>query len=143
MSAFCDLHFLVYGQNRIRSFLHMDRISEFVHIRENKDTILLIYGKMRMRKRPHFGAVLRRGFLTKLWTKISLCLKIARYKEVSAIKKIHYRDALPCGEFIIQQFSINWTCVCYFDGNSALFNFCIKVINGVNLISRYKKVVKS
>ena len=121
----------------------MDRISEFVHIRENKDTILFIYGKIRMRKSPHFGAVLRRGFLTRLSTKISLCLKIARYKEVSAIKKVQYREVLPCDEFVIQQFSINRTYVCYFDRNSALFNFCIQVINGVNLISRYKKVVKS
>ena len=143
MPAFCDPHFLVYGQNRIRSFLYMDRISEFVHIRENKDTILFIYGKVRMRKSPHFGTVLRRGFLTRLSTKISLCLKIARYKEVSAIKKVHYREVLPFDEFIIQQFSINRTCVRYFDRNSALFNFCIQVINGVNLISRYKKVVKS
>ena len=35
MPAFCDPHFLVYGQNRIQSFLYMDRILEFVHIREN------------------------------------------------------------------------------------------------------------
>ena len=138
MPAFCDPHFLVHGQNRIRSFLYMDRILEFVHIRENKDTILFIYGKIRMRKSPHFGAVSRR-----LLTKMSLCLKIARYKEVSAIKKVHYREVLPCDEFIIQQFSINRTYVRYFDRNSALFNFCIQVINGVNLISRYKKVAKS
>ena len=69
--AFCDLHFLVYGQNRIRSFLYMDRILEFVHIQENKDTILFIYGEIRMRKSPHFGAELHRGFLTRLSTKIS------------------------------------------------------------------------
>ena len=73
----------------------------------------------------------------------SACLKIARYKEVSAIKKVHYREVLPCDEFIILQFSINRTYERYFDRNSALFNFCILVINGVNLISRYKKVVKS
>ena len=121
----------------------MNIISEFVHIRKNKATILFIHVKIRMRKSPHFGAVLRRGFLTRLSTKISLCLKIARYKEVSAIKKVHYREVLPCDEFIIQEFSTNRTCVRYFDRNSALFNFCIQVINGVNLISRYKKVVKS
>ena len=138
MPAFCDLHFLVYGQNRIRSFLYMDRILEFVHIRENKDTILFIYQEIRMRKSPHFGAVLRRGFLTRISTKISLCLKIARYKEVSAFKKVRYREVLPCDEFIIQQFSINWTCEHYFDRNQALFNFCIQVINGINLISRHK-----
>ena len=143
MPAFCDPHFLVYGQNRIRSFLYMERILEFVHIRENKDTVLFIYGEIRMRKSPHFGAVLRRSFLTRLSTNISLCLKIARYKEVSAIKKVHYREVLPCDEFIIQQFSINRTYVRYFDRNSALFNFCIQVINGVNLISRHKKDVKS
>ena len=141
MPAFCDPHFLVHGQNHIRSFLYMDRILEFVHIRENKDTILFIYGKIRMRKSPHFGTVLRRGFLTRLSTKISLCLKIARYKEVSAFEKVHYREVLPCDESIIQQFSINRTCERYFDRNSTLFNFCIRVINGVNLISRYKKVV--
>ena len=135
MPVFCDPHFLVHGQN-IRSFLYMDRILEFVYIRGNKDTILFIYGKIQMRKSPHFGAVLRRGFLTRLSTKISLCLKIARYKEVSAIKKVQYREVLPCDEFVIQQFSINRTYVCYFDRNSALFNFCIQVINGVNLISR-------
>ena len=90
MPAFCDPHFLIYGQNRIRSFLYMDRILEFVHIRENKDPILFICWKIRMRKSPHFGAVLRRGFLTRLLTKVSLCLKIARYKDVSAIKKAHY-----------------------------------------------------
>ena len=121
-----------------RSFLYMDRILEFVHIWENKDTIRFIYRKIRMRKSLHFGAVLRRGFLTRLSTKINLCLKIDRYKEVSVIKKVHYREVLPCDEFIIQ-FSINRTCVRYFDRNSALFNFCIQVINGVNLISRYKK----
>ena len=121
----------------------MDRILEFVHIWENKDTIRFIYRKIRMRKSLHFGAVLRRGFLTRLSTKINLCLKIDRYKEVSVIKKVHYREVLPCDEFIIQQFSINRTYVRYFDRNSALFNFCIQVINGVNLISRYKKVVKS
>ena len=121
----------------------MDRILEFVHIRENKDTILFIYGSIQMRKSPHFGTVLHRGFLTRLSTKIRLCLKIARYKEVSTIEKVHYRETLPCDEFIIQQFSINRTYVRYFDRNSALFNFCIQVINGVNLISRYKKVVKS
>ena len=59
-----------------------------------------------MRKSPYFGAVLRRGFLTRLSTKISLCLKNARYKEVSAIKKVHYRDVLPCDEFMIQQFPL-------------------------------------
>ena len=42
MPASCDLHFLVYGQNRIRSFLYMDRILEFVHLQENKDTILFM-----------------------------------------------------------------------------------------------------
>ena len=143
MQAFCDPHFLVYGQNRIWSFLYMDRILEFVHIQENKDTILFIYGKIRMRKSPHFGTVLCRGSPTRLLTKISLCLKIAIYKEVSAVKKVHCREVLPCDEFIIQQFSINRNCVRYFDRNSALFNFCIQVINEVNLISRYQKVVKS
>ena len=68
--------------------------------------------------------------------------KIARYEEVSAIENVHYREVLPCDEFIIQQFSINRTYVRYFDRNLALFNFCIQVINGVNLISRHKKVVK-
>ena len=126
--AFCDPHFLIYGQNRIRSFLYMDRILEFVHIRENKDTVLFIYGKIRMRKSPHFGAVLRRGFFIRLSTKISLCLKIARYKEVSVIKKVQYREVLPCAEFVIQQFSINRTYVRCFDRNSALFNFCIQVM---------------
>ena len=143
MPAFCDPHFLVHGQNRIRSFLYMDRILEFVHIRENKDTILFIYGKIRMRKNPYFGAVLRRGFLTRLPTKISLYLKIARYKEVSAIKKVYYREVRPCDDFIIHQFSIKRTYVRCFDRKSALFNFCIQVINGVNLVSRCKKVVKS
>ena len=99
MPAFCDPHFLVYGQNRIRSFLYMDKTLEFVHIRDNKDTILFIYGKIRMRKSPYFGAVLRRGFLTRLSAKISLCLKIARYKEVSAINKVQ------CDEFIIQSYN--------------------------------------
>ena len=96
-----------------------------------------------MRKSPLFGAVLRRGFLTRLSTKISLCLKIARYKEVSAINKVHYREVLLCDEFVIQLFSINRTYVRYFDRNLALFNFCIQVISGVNLFSRYKNVVKS
>ena len=126
MSAFCDRNFLVYGQNRIRSFLYMDRILEFVHIRENKDTILFIYGKIRMRKSPHFGAVLRRGFLTRLSTKISLCLKIARYKEISAFEKVRYREVLQCDEFVIQQFSINRTCERCFDRNSKSWfnNYC-------------------
>ena len=120
MLAFCHPHFLVHGQNLIRSFLYMDRILEFVHIWGNKDTILFIYGKIQMRKSLHFGTVLRRDFLTRLSTKISICLKIARYKEVSTIKKIHYKEVLPCDEFIIQQFSINQTYVRYFDRNSAI-----------------------
>ena len=66
MPAFCGRHFFVFGLNRIRSFLYMDRILEFVHIRENKDTILFIYGKIRIRKSQHFGAVLRRAFLTRI-----------------------------------------------------------------------------
>ena len=115
MPAFCDPHFLVYGQNRIRSFLYMDRILEFVYIRGNKDTILFIYGKIQMRKSPHFGAVLHRGFLTRLSTKISLCIKIARYKEVSAIKKVPYKEVLLYDEFIIQKLSINRTYERYFD----------------------------
>ena len=117
MPVFCDPHFLAHGQNRIRSFLYMERILEFVYIRGNKDTILFIYGKIQMRKSPHFDAVLHRGFLTRLSTKISQCLKIAFYKEVSAIKKVHYKDVLPCDEFIMQQFSINRTYVRYFDRN--------------------------
>ena len=63
MPASYDPHFLVYGQNRIRSFLYMDRILEFFHIRENKDAILFIYRKIRMKKIPHFGAVLRRVYI--------------------------------------------------------------------------------
>ena len=94
-----------------------------------------------MRKNPHFSAVLRRGFLTRLSIKISLYLKTGRYKEVSAIKEVHYREVLPCDEFIIQQFSINQTYVRYFDRKLALFNFCIPVINGANLISRHKKSI--
>ena len=62
-----------------------------------------------MRKSPHFGAVLRRDFLTRLSTKISLCLKIAKYKEVPAINKVHYNEMLLRCEFITQQFSINRT----------------------------------
>ena len=46
---------------------------------------------------------------------------------------------LPCVEFMIQQFSINWTYVRYFDRNLALFNFCIQVINGFNLILGIQK----
>ena len=63
MPASYDPHFLVYGQNRIRSFLYMDRILDFVHIRENNDTILFIYGRIRRRKNPHFGAVYAGIFL--------------------------------------------------------------------------------
>ena len=106
MLACCDLYFLAYEQNRIRSFLYIGRILEFVQIQENKDTILFIYRKIRMRKSLHFGAVLSRGFLTRLSTKISLCLKIARYKEVSAIKKVHYREVLPCDNLQYNNFSI-------------------------------------
>ena len=100
MPVFCDPHFLVHGQNHIRSFLYMDRILQFVHIRGNKDTILFIYGN--------------RDFITRLSTKINICLTIAKYKEVSAIKKVLYKEVLPCDEFIIQQFSINQTYVRYF-----------------------------
>ena len=90
MPAFCDPHFLICGQNRIRSLLYMDRILASVQIWENNDTIMFIYGKIRMRKSPHVVAVLHRGFLTRRLTKVSPFLKIARYKEVSAIKKFHY-----------------------------------------------------
>ena len=48
-----------------------------------------------MRKSLHFRAVQRRGFLNRLSIKISLCLKIDGYKEVSVIKKVHYREVLP------------------------------------------------
>ena len=48
---------------------------------------------------------------------------------------------LPSDEFIIHQFSVNQTYVRYFDKKLALFNFSIQVTNGVNLISRYKKIV--
>ena len=112
MPALCDPHFLVPGKNRIRSFLYMDRILEFVRIRGNKDTILFIYGKIQIRKSPHFSAVLHRGFLTYV---ISLCIKIARYKEVSAIKKVPYKEVLLYDEFIIQKLSINRTYERYFD----------------------------
>ena len=100
MPTFCDPHFLVYRQNRIRSFLYMDRIFEFVHIRENTDE-----------KKP---------------TKTSLYVKTARYKEVSAIKGVHCTEVLPYDEFIMHQFSINRTYVRYFDRNSALFNFVFR-----------------
>ena len=118
----------------IRFFSYMDRIVSKVSGK---------YGKIRLRKSLYSGWVLRRGFLTRISTKISLCLKITRYKEVCAIKKVHYREVLPCDEFIIQQISINRTYVRYFHRNWALFNFCIQVINGVNLIYRCKKVVNS
>ena len=41
-----------YGQNRIRIFPY---ICDSVHIRENTDTIPLIYGKIRIRESPDFG----------------------------------------------------------------------------------------
>ena len=90
MPAFCDPRFLICGQNRIRSLLYIDRVLAFVQLLENNDTILFIYGKIQMRKSPHFVAVLHRGFLTRHLTKVSPFLKIARYKEVSAISKVHY-----------------------------------------------------
>ena len=77
MPAFCDLHI----------FLYMDRIFKFVHIRENMNTILFIYEKIRMRKSPHFGVVLRRGFLTRLPTKISLFQKLPDTKRSPLLRK--------------------------------------------------------
>ena len=137
----------------IHIFSYMDRIVSEVSCIWTEYQSLSIYGKIRIQFCSYTGkwgwekarilAQCYTGFFTRLSTKISLCLKISRYKEISAIKNVHYREVLPCDEFIIQEFFTNRTCVRYFDRNSALFNFCIQVINGVNLISRYKKVVKS
>ena len=48
--AFSDPYFPVYGQNRIRIFPYLDRIEDSVQLRENTDTILLTYGKIRLEK---------------------------------------------------------------------------------------------
>ena len=49
--TFSGTYFLVYGQNPIRTFSYMDRIYD---IRENTDTILCIYEKIRTRESPYF-----------------------------------------------------------------------------------------
>ena len=43
------------GQNSILIFLYLDRIYDSVITRENMDTILSIYRKIRIRKSPHFA----------------------------------------------------------------------------------------
>ena len=53
--AVSDLYFTVCGQNRIRIFPYLDRISDSVQIRENTDAILPTYGKIRIRESPYFG----------------------------------------------------------------------------------------
>ena len=44
-----------YGFSLILIFLYLDRISESVGIRENTDTILCIYGKIRIRESLYLG----------------------------------------------------------------------------------------
>ena len=117
---------------------YMDRIVSEVYCIWTECNSLSIYEKIRIQFCKYIGkygwekgrilAQCYTGFLTRPSTKISLCLKIARCKEVSALKKVHYRGVLPCDEFIIQQFSIHWTCVRYFDRDLALFNFCIQIM---------------
>ena len=55
IQTFCYLYFLVDGQNRIRTFSYLDRIGDSVQIWENRDTILSICGKIRIRESPYFG----------------------------------------------------------------------------------------
>ena len=52
---FSNPYFPVCGQNRIRIFSYLDRIGDSVQIRENTDTILPTYGKIRIREIPYFG----------------------------------------------------------------------------------------
>ena len=108
MPAFCYPDFLVYGQNHIRIFLYMDRMLEFVHIWEKKDTILFIYGKIRMREPVFWRSAMQRFS----YRTFNQNLNIARYKEVSVINKLHYSEVLPCDEFICNNFPlIGFVCV--------------------------------
>ena len=52
---FSNLLFPACGQNSILIFLYLDRIYDSVITRENMDTILSIYRKIRIRKSPHFA----------------------------------------------------------------------------------------
>ena len=92
MPAFCYPDFLVYGQNRIRIFLYMDRMLEFVHIRENTDE-----------RKPAFWRSATQRFSYQTFNQN---LNIARYKEISVIKKFHYSEVLPCDEFICNNFPL-------------------------------------
>ena len=51
IQTFCDLYFLVYGQNRIRIFPYLDAIANSVQIQKNADMILPLYGKVQ--KKPY------------------------------------------------------------------------------------------
>ena len=48
--AFSDSYFPVYGQNHIRIFPYLDRITDSAQIQENMDTILPTYGKIQPEK---------------------------------------------------------------------------------------------
>ena len=55
--VFSDPPFPVCGQNGIRISPYLDRISDFVQIWENADTILFANGKIRIRESPYFGII--------------------------------------------------------------------------------------
>ena len=124
----CILQLKLFQLFVIRIFSYMERIVSEVSFIWTEYRSLSIYEKIRIEFCSHTGKYwwekarilvqcYAEVFLTRLSTKTSLCLKIARYKEVSAITKVHYREMLPSDEFIVQQFSINRTCVRYFDRN--------------------------
>ena len=53
--AFSDPYFSIYGQNHIRIFPYLDRIGDFLQMRESMDTILPTYRKIRIGESPYFG----------------------------------------------------------------------------------------
>ena len=103
MPAFCYPDFLVYGQNRIRIFLYMDRMLEFVHKREKKGYNSVHIRENTNERKPAFWRSATQKFSYQTFNQN---LNIARYKEISVIKKLHYSEVLPCDEFICNNFPL-------------------------------------
>ena len=70
IQAFSDPYFPVCGQNHIRIFPYLDRISNSVQKRVNTDTILSIYRKFRIRESPYLGIfhTVREQEFCRIWT---------------------------------------------------------------------------
>ena len=84
--------FPVYGQNvRVCPYTGKKGYNS-VHIRENTD-----------KRKPAFWRSATQRFSYQTFNQN---LNIAKYKEISVIKKLHYSEVLPCDEFICSNFPL-------------------------------------